>query len=344
MGVKGTVSIRTSTYCSPEHANKQYPDVGSGIAVSPVNRLPWEFTDHKQEIPIGPKPQEIPSNEIQDNQGAGTQENFPSGTYPPNPTPMQGAGDNPQTGAVMPKLQVQGDVGATYGVQPAERGGATPGTGEKYMPSPTVQPVGSVAPVPNESLTHPGMDRTAIGDKWQPGHTTQGREGGRDYIDASIIGHADMVDQSMGARGFVRNEIADFGGPLRYEHKMTGDFAVTEGGRGGYITVSFYDRTGTLLFQANTFSGIDGFLGERFPNGDLDLLRAYFTQFLSNPEFTWHDFLVKHPASVEHYHGRRGRAYSARTGMRIPEERRMLAEEKDIKVLQAYFTKVKYPI
>ncbi len=52
-----------------------------------------------------------------DTQGAGTSPNPPTGQYPPNPTPMQGAGDNPGTGAVMPKLQVQGDPAQVYGVR-----------------------------------------------------------------------------------------------------------------------------------------------------------------------------------------------------------------------------------
>jgi len=64
---------------------------------------------------------------------AGSRDNFPSGTYPANPTPMQGPGDNPATRAVMPKLQVQGDPQEAYGVR---------------------------------SVTRPGASRTVIDDKW----------------------------------------------------------------------------------------------------------------------------------------------------------------------------------
>src|SRR6266571_1243760 len=49
--------------------------------------------------------------------GAGTRRNFPSGTYPANPTPMQGPGDNRATQAVMPKIQVQGNPRTTYGIK-----------------------------------------------------------------------------------------------------------------------------------------------------------------------------------------------------------------------------------
>lgn len=54
---------------------------------------------------------------IESGEGAGKSDNFPSGTYPVNPTPMQGPGDNPATGAVMPKLQVSGDPRLVYGVR-----------------------------------------------------------------------------------------------------------------------------------------------------------------------------------------------------------------------------------
>ena len=48
--------------------------------------------------------------------GAGKRQNFPSGTYPANPTPMQGPGDNRATQAVMPKIQVQGNPHQAYGL------------------------------------------------------------------------------------------------------------------------------------------------------------------------------------------------------------------------------------
>jgi hypothetical protein len=48
---------------------------------------------------------------------AGSTTNYPSGTYPANPTPMQGPGDKPSTQAVMPKVQVQGDPRQVYGIK-----------------------------------------------------------------------------------------------------------------------------------------------------------------------------------------------------------------------------------
>src|SRR3989441_6086765 len=52
---------------------------------------------------------------------AGSTTNYPSGTYPANPTPMQGPGDKPSTQAVMPKVQVQGDPRQVYGIRPRPR-------------------------------------------------------------------------------------------------------------------------------------------------------------------------------------------------------------------------------
>lgn len=48
---------------------------------------------------------------------AGSTTNFPSGTYPANPTPMQGAGDNRRTQYTTPKLQVEGDPSEVYGTR-----------------------------------------------------------------------------------------------------------------------------------------------------------------------------------------------------------------------------------
>src|SRR5713101_7120531 len=48
---------------------------------------------------------------------AGSTANYPSGTYPANPTPMQGPGDKPSTQAVMPKVQVEGDPSEVYGIR-----------------------------------------------------------------------------------------------------------------------------------------------------------------------------------------------------------------------------------
>ena len=48
---------------------------------------------------------------------AGSTTNYPSGTYPANPTPMQGPGDNPNTQYVSPKVQVQGKPEEVYGIR-----------------------------------------------------------------------------------------------------------------------------------------------------------------------------------------------------------------------------------
>ncbi|SRR6266702_1284013 len=191
-----------TTWGSPENTStkwyateKQYGDVGSGIGVSPANKVPWE--SH-------------------------------SGTYPPNPTPMQGAGDRPGSGAIVPKLQAQGYPELTYGVRHDD-----------------------------------SMDRTIVGDKRQYNENPQvWRDGGRDFI-RNIQDHTELLDTALGSRGFVRNDQADFGGTRRYEHKMSGDYAEIVPRANGQ-KVNLYDRTQRLLGSADTFSGIDGLLGERY--------------------------------------------------------------------------------
>lgn len=94
----------TTTYLSPENCENspdslKYPDRGSGIGVTPANKLSWEELSDE----------EPPT--------AGTGEDYPSGTYPPNPNLVHdGEGQ-----VVTPKLQVQGDVTEAYGLERIEQ-------------------------------------------------------------------------------------------------------------------------------------------------------------------------------------------------------------------------------
>jgi hypothetical protein len=178
--------------------------------------------------------------------GAGKSPNPPTGQYPPNPTPGQGPTDA-RTGAIMPKLQAQGDPSAVYGVarsmpqkmedatsvpfpskppsqqqQPPQQQNDTnklpPFAPQSKAPDPnsvngedvsggqsvtSPQAQGSQTPNPmsapppmgmrpnpqpgtpvgQQSATMPGMDRTIVGDKWQP---TTGQMPGA-YLTGGVI-------------------------------------------------------------------------------------------------------------------------------------------------------------
>lgn len=207
-----------------------YPVVGvpfNDKAEVDFHYKPPGLNDVKPGVPPAPptKPPAMPGGPMGSLQGAGKAPNPPTGQYPPNPTPGQGPTDKP-AGAVMPKLQAQGDVSRIYGPAqalerkeediPEERRQSSPigrpnqsigqpnqsidetnrppaqapqtkkpdvnsvngedysGAGGMHIPqahasqTPNPQPG---TPVGQPSATMPGMDRTVVGDKWQP--TTQ---------------------------------------------------------------------------------------------------------------------------------------------------------------------------
>ena len=153
--------------------------------------------------------------------------NFPTGGYPKNPNLDYNLGEErgPYT---QPKLQAQGDPKVTYGVRQDD-----------------------------------SMDRTIVGDKRVYNDNPQvWREGGRDMIQNSQD-HSELIDQALGAHGFIRNEMANFGGTKRYEHKLSGDYAEVVPSSNGQ-KINFFDRSQRLLGSSDTFSGMDGLLGERY--------------------------------------------------------------------------------
>jgi hypothetical protein len=194
MAIKGVnPKFPQTTYGSPENSQHPYtqtPDYSTPEANTPdpnVSSLtygnipPGEVKPPVQDtsaqdrltqlagVAVGDKFTQAPVNEqatygmpipSSSQAAAGTSTNPPTGQYPPNPTPMQGPGDNQNTGAVMPKLQVTGDPQQVYGInhihneecaptcgmkeeggpgsgrrpqgRPLNRIGQTPGAGDSY--------------------------------------------------------------------------------------------------------------------------------------------------------------------------------------------------------------------
>jgi len=132
--MKGINKYNRTSYGSPENNRRRFvspPSYEAPEAKTPDFGLPGQITGDGRQSTTPPRDivygQTLPTPA----EAAGTSPNPLAGQYPPNPTPMQGAGDNPGAGAVMPKLQVQGNISDAYGT----------------------------------SQSHPGMDRTAMGDK-----------------------------------------------------------------------------------------------------------------------------------------------------------------------------------
>src|SRR5439155_17345415 len=121
--------------------------------------------------------------------------------YPQSQWPRQD--ENAQV--VMPKLQAEGDPHVLYGVENKQEA--------------------NLKPAPNNSVTQPGMDRTPVGDKWQYQYDSRHYiDNGRDYMN-SIPGHWDLLDRSLGGRGFTRNILDDGIPPRRFVNAKTGDTA-----------------------------------------------------------------------------------------------------------------------
>jgi hypothetical protein len=133
--------------------------------------------------------------------GAGGSPNPNAGTYPSNPTPMQGPGDNYSTQAVMPKLQVQGVPAQVYGIRRALAQKIVEKAAEKLVTAEMIQkakedwiskPMGGyenwaackragnsdaycgylyhhASPEGHgkKSMSKPGVDNTVIDPKWQ---------------------------------------------------------------------------------------------------------------------------------------------------------------------------------
>ena len=132
--MKGIRKYNQTTYGSPENNRRRFvspPSYEAPEAKTPDFGLPGQVYSDGRQSTTPPRDivygQTLPTAA----EAAGTSPNPLAGQYPPNPTPMQGAGDYPSTGAVMPKFQVQGNVSDAYGT----------------------------------SRSQSGMDRTAIGDK-----------------------------------------------------------------------------------------------------------------------------------------------------------------------------------
>jgi len=145
---------KQSTYGSPEHSQHPYtltPDYNTpeanapdpnassttfgnlpaGEAKAPVqDTFAQDKLTQMAGVAVGDKFTQAPMNEratygmpipSSSQAAAGTSTNPEAGTYPTNPTPMQGPGDEQATGAVMPKLQVQGDPKEVYGIRQAAK-------------------------------------------------------------------------------------------------------------------------------------------------------------------------------------------------------------------------------
>lgn len=127
----------------------------------------------------------------------------------------------------------------------------------------------SVDKVLAKSASIPGMDRTAVGDKWQPGYDVmQNREGGVPVMLANVPAHSDMVIQQLQSRGFVLNELGQMGdGSHRLEHKMGNSIAKVQP-NGDRLEVTVTDRIGRPVLLTSQFDKLDAFLNENFPSQD----------------------------------------------------------------------------
>src|SRR5438093_13369249 len=92
MPAKRPGKVQTTTYLSPENDSRNivYGQVlpTSEEAAGQASPLQTQSENTKTLYP-----------------GAGTSTNPPTGSYPPNPSPMQGPGDRPDRPVAMPKLQ-----------------------------------------------------------------------------------------------------------------------------------------------------------------------------------------------------------------------------------------------
>jgi len=115
-----------------------------------------------------------------------------------------------------------------------------------------------------KSVSIPGMDRTAVGDKWN-GNVNDYREGGTPII-MNTPPQRDILTQLLRARGFVDNDINQLTTQTRFEHKLGGAIAKIEGSRDNQrLEVSITDRTGAPELVTDDWSKLYGYLGEKFP-------------------------------------------------------------------------------
>src|SRR2546427_13295436 len=91
MTTKRPGKVRTTTYLSPENDSRN-------IVYGQV--LPTSEEAAGQTSPLQTQSQNTKTQE-----GAGTSTNPSAGSYPPNPSPMQGPGDRQDRPLAMPKLQ-----------------------------------------------------------------------------------------------------------------------------------------------------------------------------------------------------------------------------------------------
>ena len=118
-----------------------------------------------------------------------------------------------------------------------------------------------------KSVSIPGMDRMAVGDKWN-GNVNDYREGGAPII-MNSPSQRDILTQLLGARGFVTNDIAQLTTQSRFEHKLGGNVArITVSQDNQRLEVEVTDRTGRPELTTDSWADLYGYLGEKFPRQD----------------------------------------------------------------------------
>jgi hypothetical protein len=110
MSIKRPGKVQTTTYLSPENDSRNIV-YGQALPTSEeaAGIFPSEYKgaleEPRREDWEEASPLQTQSQNTKTQEGAGTAENFPSGSYPPNPTPMQGAGDRRDRPIATPKVQ-----------------------------------------------------------------------------------------------------------------------------------------------------------------------------------------------------------------------------------------------
>jgi len=119
----------------------------------------------------------------------------------------------------------------------------------------------------NQSVTIPGMNRTAIGDSWN-GNVNDYRENGAPVI-ANSISQKDILVQLLGAYGFVTNDIAEGLPSTRFEQKLGFSVATVQGSQDGQLLeVSITNKVGSPELVTERWDALSAYLTSKYPRNE----------------------------------------------------------------------------
>ena len=119
----------------------------------------------------------------------------------------------------------------------------------------------------NQSVTIPGMNRTAIGDIWN-GNINDYRENGAPVI-ANSMSQKDILVRLLGAYGFVTNDIAEGLPSTRFEQKLGFSVATVQGGKDGQLLeVTITDKTGRPELVTDRWDQLYAYLVSKYPKSE----------------------------------------------------------------------------